>query len=121
MEGRRTRGEVTVRGCVMSKHFSGIIRLAIILILVFGPGCSERVNIGPLETESKSVEVGRAESVRAEITMGAGKLKVAGGADQLFEGEFTYNVPEWRPEVTYSVKGSKGKLVIEQPWSSDAQ
>jgi hypothetical protein len=29
--------------------------------------------------------------------MGAGELNFTGGADQLMEGEFSYNVADWKP------------------------
>lgn len=61
------------------------------------------------------MELVGAESVRVTLEMGVGELKVVGGADRLLEGEFTYNVPEWRPRVEYSVNGSRGDLLVKQP------
>lgn len=89
--------------------------LAIIAIMALVTGCVEAPDVGAVESESKSVDLGGAESVRVEIKMGAGELKVAGGADKLLEADFVYNVVEWRPEVEYSVSGSKGQLTIQQP------
>ena len=70
---------------------------------------------GELETESRSVELGDAKSVRAEIHMGAGELKVSGGAAKLLDADFAYNVARWRPEVDYTVSGGQGRLEIRQP------
>jgi hypothetical protein len=71
--------------------------------------------VGELQTESRSVKLGDAKSVRAEIHMGAGELKLAGGARELLEAEFSYNVARWKPEVEYSVSGERGLLTIRQP------
>jgi hypothetical protein len=71
-----------------------------------------------VRTESQSVDLGGAKSARVEIKMGAGKLKVGGGArspNQLLDADFTYNVPRWKPEVNYSRSGDQGRLTIEQP------
>ncbi len=73
------------------------------------------VRTGPLQTESRTVQLGDAKTVRAEIKMGAGELTLGGGAHDLFEGEFSYNVPAWKPEVDYSVSGSHGLLTVRQP------
>jgi len=67
--------------------------------------------VGPLRTESRTVELGSAKSVSVEINMGAGELEVSGGADELLEADFTYNVAELKPEVSYS----GGKLIVQLP------
>ena len=72
---------------------------------------------GPTQTESQSVEAGAAETVDVTINMGVGELEVGGGADNLLDAEFTYNVEDWRPEVNYNVSGSQGELTISQPES----
>jgi hypothetical protein len=75
--------------------------------------CSSRARVGALQTESQSVELGDAESVRVEINMGAGNLDVTGGADKLLEADFTYNVAKLQPEVKYT----DGTLIVWQPGS----
>lgn len=70
---------------------------------------------GPLQTESRSVPLGDAKSVRVEIKMGAGEIKLTGGARELLEAEFSYNRPRWKPEVDYRVAGGHGTLTIRQP------
>lgn len=74
-------------------------------------GCISEARVGPLQTESQSVELGDDASVRVEINLGAGDLKVTGGADKLLEADFTYNVTDLRPEVEYT----DGTLVVRQP------
>lgn len=91
-----------------------ICSLAITVILIANHGCGltpGSVEVGPLQTESQSVELGVAESVRVKIEMGAGELEVTGGADELMEADFTYNVAELKPEVFYS----DATLTIQQP------
>jgi hypothetical protein len=73
--------------------------------------CSTQLRVGELQTTSESVELGDAESVRVEITFGAGELVVAGGSENLLDADFTYNVARLEPEVTYT----DSTLVIEQP------
>jgi hypothetical protein len=46
--------------------------------------------------------------------MGAGELNLTGGADKLMDGDFSYNVSEWKPKVSYDVSGKKGELVVKQ-------
>jgi N-terminal domain of toast_rack, DUF2154 len=76
------------------------------------PGGTQQV--GKMQRESKSVDPKDAQSARAQLKMGAGELNLAGGADQLMEGDFSYNVSEWKPEVSYDVSGDEGKLVVRQ-------
>jgi len=74
-------------------------------------GCASRARVGALQSESQSVELGDAESVRVEINYGAGNLEVTGGAQKLLEADFNYNVDQLKPEVEYS----NSKLVVWQP------
>ncbi|WP_321474304.1 toast rack family protein [uncultured Paludibaculum sp.] len=59
----------------------------------------------------------KAEMVVAELTIGAGELNLSGGAKELFDGEFTYNVPSWKPEVRYDDSGFRGRLTVRQSGS----
>jgi hypothetical protein len=69
-----------------------------------------------LQTESEAVELGDAQSVRANFKMAAGEMKVGGGAESLMEASFAYNVPDWQPEVSYNdVSSGSGTLSVEQP------
>jgi N-terminal domain of toast_rack, DUF2154 len=76
------------------------------------PGGSQQV--GKMQEESKYVDLKSADSVRAQLKMGAGELHVTGGADQLMDGDFSYNVSEWKPKVSYDVNGQKGELLVKQ-------
>jgi hypothetical protein len=90
----------------------GVLAMMMVLLAVGGCiGRGPRLRVGALQTESKSIELGGAESVRVEIDMGAGKLDMTGGAEGLLDADFGYNVAEYKPEVTYK----SGVLAIRQP------
>jgi hypothetical protein len=72
---------------------------------------SDDVRVGELRTESKSVELGDARSVRVKMVLGAGDLVVTGGAKKLLEADFTYNVAKLKPEVEFT----NGTLVVQHP------
>jgi N-terminal domain of toast_rack, DUF2154 len=80
---------------------------------VFAGACGVK-QVGELQRQSQSVDVEEASSVRADLRMGAGELKLSGGADTLMEGEFSYNVADWKPEVDYEVSGDTGELSVKQ-------
>ncbi len=41
-------------------------------------------------------------------------MHITGGADQLMDGDFSYNVSEWKPKVSYDVSDQNGELVVKQ-------
>jgi len=89
-------------------------QLLIVFVLIAAlllSGCGSDARVGALQTESQSVELQDARSVRVEINLGAGDLQLTGGAKKLLESDFTYNVAKIKPEVGYT----DGKLVIRQP------
>jgi hypothetical protein len=77
------------------------------------PGGSQQ-QVGKMQSESKSVDLENADSARAQLKMGAGELNITGGADQLMEADFSYNVSDWKHKVSYDVSGKKGELVVKQ-------
>jgi len=70
---------------------------------------------GPERSETREVELDNSEEVRAEIRMGAGEMRVHGGAAKLLEARFRYNRLRMRPEVSYHGSGFRGNLVVEEP------
>jgi N-terminal domain of toast_rack, DUF2154 len=70
--------------------------------------------VGKMQSESKSVDPEDAQSARAQLKMGAGELTITGGADQLMEADFSYNVSDWKPKVSYHVSSEEGELVVKQ-------
>jgi len=98
----------------MHKKRGVVSGLLIMIALAFAAtGCYRGVKVGDLQTKSQTVELDNADSVNVEIQMGAGKLDVSGGASELLEATFTYNVAELNPRATYAdgrleVKDSSG-------------
>jgi hypothetical protein len=93
-------------------------RLAVLLVVavaltVFVGACQTQ-EVGDLQRESQVVDLENAQSVNAELRMGAGELRVSGGADALMEADLTYNVADWEPAVSYDVSGDTGELIVEQ-------
>ena len=72
---------------------------------------------GPVQHESRSVDLDQTELARVALKMSAGTLRVKGGSPKLVDADFTYNVPAWKPEVRYENTGARGDLSIEQPTS----
>jgi len=70
--------------------------------------------VGEMRHESRSVQPENAKSVRANLVMGAGELNVGGAADALMEADFSYNVADLKPKVSYEVNGSNGRLRVRQ-------
>jgi hypothetical protein len=83
-------------------------------------GCVVEVHNGPTRHESREFERKGIERLRLDLHMGAGEVKVRGGAAQLARADFTYNVDRWRPEVTYHTLGGSSDLTIEQPAGTHA-
>ena len=101
-------------------------RLGVLLVVaaVFLGSCGAQgqgQGVGEMRNESRSVQPEDAKTVRAHLTMGAGELKVGGAADALMEGEFSYNVGDWKPQVDYDVSGENGDLSVEQGSGDDGR
>src|SRR5918997_4748951 len=77
-------------------------------------GGTQQQQVGEMQREEQSIQAENAQSVRANLKMGAGELNLSGGADQLMEGEFSYNVAVWKPKVNYEVSAETGELMVRQ-------
>ena len=89
-------------------------RLVLLLITTLFVGSCGTQRIGEMQRESQTVDLENAQSVVADLRMGAGELNVTGGSDAMMEADFSYNVAEWEPEVSYDVSGDTGELIVEQ-------
>jgi hypothetical protein len=87
-------------------------------VALFVGACGTQ-EVGELQRESQSVNLENARSVRANLKMGAGELNLTGGADQLMEADFSYNVAAWKPGVNYDVIGDAGELSVDQGQGED--
>src|SRR3712207_3881346 len=74
----------------------------------------QRVEVGELQTESRSVDPENADFVLANLRIGLGELNLTGGADSLMEAGFAYNVAAWRPGESYEMVGDTGELSVQQ-------
>jgi hypothetical protein len=74
--------------------------------------------VGKMQRDAKSIDPKDAQSALVQLKMGAGELTLTGGADQLMEADFSYNVSGWKPKVKYDVSGQKGELVVKQGGTS---
>jgi len=92
-----------------TKHL--LINVVLFAALLLVSCSSNDVKVGELRREYKSVELGDARSVDVNITIGAGDLKIIGGAEKLLEADFTYNVAKLKPEVEFT----DDTLVIQHP------
>ena len=81
---------------------SGSAAACLTVLMAAGSGCSINVGDGPrgsvgdLKRETRSVArsvAAKAEQVAVSVHMGAGELSVEGGAKELLDAEFEYNVP----------------------------
>ena len=80
--------------------------------------CGCNVNMepsGPIQTDHHAIELDKAEIVNTKLKMGVGEMDVQGGSPKLMEGDFSYSIPSWKPEVKYSSTGFRGTLMIDQP------
>ena len=54
-----------------------------------------------------------AKKVSVDLKIGAGSLKLSGGANELLTGGFIYTDEKWKPRIKYIVKDNKGFLEIK--------
>ena len=103
-----------------------LLVVAAVAVTVFVGACQTQ-QVGEMQRESRSIQPENAQSVHANLMMGAGELNMSGGADALMKADFSYNVADWEPEVNYDVSGDTGELTVEQgssegvPLGSDAR
>src|SRR5215472_5723179 len=77
--------------------------------------CMIHDRTGPLEFSSQTIDLDASELVHVNLQMGAGDLRVSDGPQKLLRADFSYNMPDWKPEVKYNSIASKGNLVVRQP------
>ena len=83
-------------------------------LFVSGVSAVRRVE---LKTISKTtlVKLENAKSVRADISMDVGELRIDGKADELLTAKFRYISGLGEPDVEYDVRGNTGDLVVRPP------
>jgi hypothetical protein len=95
-----------------------IMKINKIYILVMGVifmfGAVTCVPIGELQEDSRTVELSGAQSAEIEFVFSAGEIELYGGAQELLEGVFEYNVEKWKPEIDHQIRESKAFLSVRQ-------
>jgi hypothetical protein len=80
-----------------------IMLLVLAAVVLITGGCLvEGARVGELQTRTETVEYDGAESILVDIDMAAGQLDISGGARELLEATFTYNVDELNPTASLS-------------------
>jgi len=94
-----------------------VLPLAIVSVVsLFLIGCMvEFPEHGPMRTEASSIDMDKSELAEVELKMGVGSLRVRGGSDKLMDGQFTFNIPSWKPEVHYDKSAFRSRITVEQP------
>jgi hypothetical protein len=78
-------------------------------------GCSVNLERGPVEHLQKSIDLDKSEMSRVELKMGAGELRVEGGSSKLMDADFDYDIPSWKPSISYNTSSFRSELLVEQP------
>lgn len=98
--------------------------LSILSLILASLACSVNLNLpgtqvktGPLVTEDISIPVPDASDVDVTLSLGAGELDInPGGEGGLIEGTISYNVADFKPEITTNngnISITQGELDIE--------
>jgi len=79
-------------------------------------GCS--LGGGPVVHDKQSIEMDKTESTHVDLKIGAGELKVSGGAAKKLEADFAYNADRLKPIVAHHTSGTSSEIEISQAQSS---
>src|SRR5215210_8287227 len=107
----------------------GVVVLSILVMAamaVLGGACGTQgggtqQQVGKMRHDAKLVDPEYATSARAQLKMGAGELNLTGGAGKLMEADFSYNVSDWKPKVSYDVSGDEGEREAGKRWGLQPQ
>ncbi|MBA4377011.1 MAG: hypothetical protein C0401_12690 [Anaerolinea sp.] len=85
--------------------------IPVVVLILALMACSFTVNVPTVRTgvtqtlEIKEPVIADAQVNKISIEMGAGSLKLSGGATDLIEGTVRYNVAPWKPTITRQTDG----------------
>jgi N-terminal domain of toast_rack, DUF2154 len=99
----------------MKTSRSSILVVTVSFLLIAACQFDHETASGPMHSDPISIDRGDADRANVELNMRAGEMKVRGGADKLLQGDFEYNVDDWKPIVKSSVNGSHATVTIHQP------
>jgi hypothetical protein len=90
----------------------GLAAVSAVLLL---SGCNNTIFASDKSDDAIVVKKDKAKELEVVLNFGAGKMKVAGGADEWVSGSAIYEPEEMKPEVSYDLDGKVGKVDIAQP------
>jgi hypothetical protein len=94
---------------------SGRLTFATLVLWLVIVGCGLlTTSFTDVRTESQSVKLEAATSANVQLDFPVGELTVQGGASNLMDASFRYNVADWQPQVNFSESGGQGKLFVSQ-------
>ena len=88
-------------------------RLAWLPAALFLASCS--IGTGPTVHDRHSIELDKSEVTRLNLRIGAGELRVSGGASKKVEADLAYNSDRLKPVVEQHTSGSRSEIEISQP------
>ena len=90
-------------------------RLGWLPAALLGASCS--IGTGPTMHDKHSIELDKSELTRLNLRIGAGELRVSGGASKKVEADLAYNSDQLKPRVDQRTSGSRSEIEIAQPES----
>jgi hypothetical protein len=75
------------------------------------------IGTGPTVHDKHSIELDKSELTRLNLRIGAGELRVSGGASKKVEADLAYNSDRLKPTVDQRNSGSHSEIEIAQPES----
>lgn len=90
----------------------GLAAVSAVLLL---SGCNNTIFAREKSDDEIVVEKDKAKELEVVLNLGAGKMDVAGGADEWVSGNAIYEPEKMKPEVSYDRDGKVGKVEIAQP------
>jgi hypothetical protein len=90
-------------------------RLVWLPAAVLAASCS--IGTGPTVHDKHSIELDKSELTRLNLRIGAGELRVSGGAAKKVEADLAYNSDRLKPTVDQRTSGSRSEIEISQPES----
>jgi hypothetical protein len=82
--------------------------------LLWLTGCVVETS-GPVHYEHSAFDRGQVETLRLNLVMGAGKLRIGSGTEKLLRADFGYNVPAWKPTIQFQNNYGQASMTISQP------
>ncbi|OFW70358.1 MAG: hypothetical protein A2V52_05650 [Actinobacteria bacterium RBG_19FT_COMBO_54_7] len=111
---KRSAGSLEGKGMSTAGISLGFVNLVIIIILATISILLAIFSVDKTETVNRAVLPQGAQRLTATLDIREGKVDVGGGAGDIFEGSFTYNIKGWEPTIDYTVNDSEGSLSVAQ-------